>query len=263
MNTILLAYINIKKNFQNAKELKSAFITSILGMFLNNIVFIFLWYYFGVAVGNINGWNPIDIVGMYIFCHSSFGIVNSLFCGINNIPRYISTGSLDRFLLTPKNILVKIATSQINTSALGDLLFGIMCLIIYANIIEFTMMQILISILFLMITSIVTFSFTLISMTFAFYFMDGESISEGILGSFLTPSLYQGGAFNGILRIIFTFFIPSLLVGAIPLEIVKNLNIESILFLIGSSIFWLIISVIFFYKSLKKYESNNFLGFGN
>ena len=34
---IMLQILNIKKNFQNAKELKSAFITSIVGMCINNI----------------------------------------------------------------------------------------------------------------------------------------------------------------------------------------------------------------------------------
>ena len=40
MKDIKLAILNIKKNFQNAKELKSAFITSIVGMCINNIAFI-------------------------------------------------------------------------------------------------------------------------------------------------------------------------------------------------------------------------------
>ena len=67
MRNVKLALLNIKKNFQNAKELKSAFITSIVGMCINNIAFIVLWYYFGKMVGNINGWEPFDIFGLYGF----------------------------------------------------------------------------------------------------------------------------------------------------------------------------------------------------
>ena len=54
MRNIKLAIFNIKKNFKNAKELKSTFIISIIGMCLNNVAFIILWYYFGKTVGNIN-----------------------------------------------------------------------------------------------------------------------------------------------------------------------------------------------------------------
>jgi ABC-type uncharacterized transport system permease subunit len=133
MRNVKLALLNIKKNFQNAKELKSAFITSIVGMCINNIAFIVLWYYFGKMVGNINGWEPFDIFGLYGFSATSFGLVCSFFYGVYNIPTYISTGSFDKYLLTPKNTLLKVSTSAISTSAIGDLVFGIICFVIYGS----------------------------------------------------------------------------------------------------------------------------------
>ena len=70
MKSIKIALVNIRKNFQNAKELKGAFITTIIGMFINNIAFIILWYNFGTMIGNINGWEPMDIFGLYGFKHN-------------------------------------------------------------------------------------------------------------------------------------------------------------------------------------------------
>ena len=84
----------------------------------------------------------------------------------------------------------------------------------------------------------------------------------GIVLLFLSNSLYHGGAFTGVLRIIFTFVIPSLLVGSLAVENVKNISLSGLLFMICTAIFWLIVSVIFFNKSLKKYESNSLFGFG-
>ena len=75
MRNVKLAILNIKKNFLNAKELKSAFITSIVGMCINNIAFIVLWYNFGTMIGNINGWEPFDIFGLYGFSAGSFGVL--------------------------------------------------------------------------------------------------------------------------------------------------------------------------------------------
>ena len=108
MSNIKLAIFNIKKNFKNAKELKSTFIISIIGMCLNNVAFIVLWYYFGKMVGNINGWTPIDMFGLYGFSSTNFGIIVSLFNGLYDLPTHISTGNLDKYLTTPKNTLVKI-----------------------------------------------------------------------------------------------------------------------------------------------------------
>lgn len=262
MRNIKMAFLNIKKNFQNAKELKSAFITSIIGMCINNVAFIVLWYNFGTMIGNINGWEPFDIFGLYGFSSVSFGLVSAFLHGIFNIPMYISSGNFDKYLLTPKNTLLKVATSSISTSAIGDLVFGIICFVIFAFVSKLTFVQMLISILLMLVASIVFFSFSLICMSISFYLMDGENISQGIYGMFITTSLYHGGAFTGVLKAIFIFIIPSLLLGAIPVELIKNLSIFNICFVLLLTIIWFLLSIVFFYKSLKKYESNNFFGFG-
>ena len=123
--------------------------------------------------------------------------------------------------------------------------------------------KIILSILLIIIASIIFYSFSLICMSISFYLMDGHNVSQGLYGMFLSNSLYHGGAFTGLLRVIFTFVMPSLLLGAIPVEIVKNLSISNLIMIILLTIFWFILSIMFFYKSLKKYESNNLFGFGS
>ncbi len=262
MNGVSLALLNIKKNFKNEKELRSSFIISIIGMIINNIAFLILWYYFGKTVGNLNGWRPVDIFGLYGFSTTSYGIVVSLFYGIFNIPNYITSGNFDRYLLTPKNILLKVSTSAISTSAVGDLLFGIICFIIFVCYSKLTVIQILASLLLIIIASIIFYSFSLICMSISFYLMDGSNVSNGLYGMFLSNSLYHGGAFTGILRLIFIFVVPSLLLGAIPVEIIKSMSLLNLIVVISLAVFWLLLAIFFFYKSLRKYESNNLFGFG-
>ena len=258
-----LMFLNIRKNLKNEKELKSSFIISVIGMMLNNIAFLILWYYFGKSVGNINGWDPIDIFGLYAFSATSYGIICSIFAGIFKLPDYISSGTFDKYLLTPKNILLKVSTSTISTSAFGDLLFGLICLIVFIIISKLSLIQILLSIFLIIISSIIFYSFSLIVFSVSFYLMDGYNVSTGLYGLFLSNSLYHGGAFTGVLRFIFMYIVPSLLLGAIPVEIVKHFNIITLLLILFLALFWLMLSILFFYKSLKKYESNNLFGFGN
>ena len=108
-NDLKLAFLNIRKNIKNEKELKSAFIISIVGMMLNNAAFLILWFYFGKIVGELNGWKAEDIFGLYAINSFAFGVVNAFFYGMVEIPNYIVTGNLDNFLLTPKNLLLKIS----------------------------------------------------------------------------------------------------------------------------------------------------------
>lgn len=261
MSNVKLALMNIRMNLRNEKELKSTFIISIVGMMLNNIAFLFLWYYFGKTVGVINGWEAMDIFGLYGFNGIAYGIVMTFFYGVTNIPTYITTGNLDKYLLTPKNTLMKIATSKVSTSAIGDLLFGLICFVIYMFYTKMSLNSFLLSFILIIVATIIFFSFVLISMSISFYLMDGEKVSESIYGLFLNNSLYHGGAFTGILRVIFIFLVPSLLVGSVQVETIKNSSGITIIFIILMAIFWLMLSILFFYKSLKKYDSNNFFGF--
>ena len=112
------------------------------------------------------------------------------------------------------------------------------------------------------ISSIIFYSFSLICMSISFYIMDGENVSQGLYGMFVSNSIYHGGAYTGVLRAIFTLIMPSLLIGAIPVEIVKSASLKGIVIIALLAIVWFILSVMFFYKSLKKYESNNLYGFG-
>lgn len=263
MSNIKLALLNIRKNFKNEKELKSSFIISVVGMAINNIAFLILWYYFGKTIGNLNGWSAMDIFGLYGIGTTSYGIIVSIFYGIFDIPTYISSGNFDKYLLTPKSILLKISTSKISTSAFGDLIFGIVCFIVFAISSKLKFIQILLALLLIIISSIVFYSFSLICMSVSFYLMDGNNVSQGLYGMFLSNSLYHGGAFTGVLRFIFTFIMPSLLLGAIPVEIIKTLSMPNLIMIIILTAFWFILSIKFFYKALKKYESNNLFGFGS
>lgn len=120
----------------------------------------------------------------------------------------------------------------------------------------------LLSIYLILITTVVYFGFSLVCMSTSFYLLDGQNVSEGIYHTFLSNTLYYGGAFTGVLRFLFTFIMPSLLVGAIPVEVIKDFTLQKFLLLTGLSILWLVIEILFFNKSLKKYDSNNLFGFG-
>ncbi len=263
MGSLRLAVLNIKKNIANAKELKLSFMITIFGMAINNISFLIIWYYFGKTVGIINGWKPLDIFGLYGFSTTAYGIISSVFAGIFDIPTYITNATLDNFLLTPKNILLKISTSKVRTSAFGDLLFGIICFIVFTVSNKFTFIQYLLSLLLIIIVSIVFYSFSLFSMTVSFYLMDGHNVSNGLYGIFVSNSIYHGGAFTGILRLVFIILVPSLVVGALPVELVKDFSLMKLLVIGLIAIFWGVISVSFFYKSLKRYDSNSLFGFGS
>ena len=263
MKELRFAIYAIKKNIQNSAELRTSFLMNIIGMSLNNTAFIILWVFFVKSVGIINGWTIADIIGLQGFSALCFGIVFSVGGGIRKLADYTASGAFDRFMLAPKNLLIRIATSSFGVSALGDIVFGIICLGIYAFLINATIYQILLIAWLIIISSTVFLAVVIAVYSTSFFFVDASSITGSLFELFLTPSLFHGGAFQGGIRFVFTFIIPSLLIGALPVEIVRDLSFYKLLLITTLAIIWFILSIKIFHHAIKKYESSNFMTFGN
>lgn len=263
LKEIKFALYAIKKNIQSSVELRGSFLASIIGMMINNLSFLFIWLFMVQTVGVIGGWTGSYIFGMEGFVALSFGICYSLFGGLSEISKLIVSGRFDQFMLSPKNTILRLATSSFKVSAVGDIIFGIICLGICAYMNSFSLWQMALTLILSIVACIVFASVILFSQTLSFYFYDGESVSGGVLELFLTPALMHGGAFQGTLRTIFTFVLPSLLIGALPIEAIINVDINKVLLITSLTILWLMFSIIFFYKSVRRYESANFITFGS
>jgi len=263
MNDFRFALYSIKKNIQGSAELRSSFLLNVFGMALNDIAFIFLWTFFVHSVGTVGGWTSIDIVGLLGFSAFSYGAVMSIFYGIFKLPDHVATGAFDRFMLSPKNLLFRVATSALLPSAVGDLLFGGVCIIIYAFSIHIGLNQFFI-LCSLTIGVCLAFLAVIIAVfSTSFLFVDANTVTNSLFNLFLGPSLFHGGAFQGAVRFIFTFIIPSLLIGGLPVEALKNSSWPSTALIIGYAAFLFIVSIMVFNRAVKKYESSNFMTFGN
>ena len=75
MKEIYFAFYAIKKNIQSSAELRTSFVTNIVGMAINNTAFIIIWIFFVKSVGIINGWTAADIIGLMGFTALSYGVV--------------------------------------------------------------------------------------------------------------------------------------------------------------------------------------------
>ena len=253
----------IKKNIQSSAELRTSFLMNIFGMAINNTSFIFVWVFFVKSVGIIGGWTAFDIVALQGFNALCFGIVFSVGGGIRKLAEYVSSGAFDRFMLSPKNLLIRVATSSFGVSALGDIAFGIICLGIYAFFIHASIYQILLVFLLIIITTTVFLSAVIIIYSASFLFIDATSVTNSFFELFFAPSMFHGGAFQGVMRFIFTFIVPSLLISTLPVEIVRDISLKKLLLVGILAILWFISSMKIFERVVKKYESSNFMTFGN
>jgi len=264
MKELRFAFYAIKKNIQSSAELRTSFLTNIIGMMINNTSFIILWVFFVKSVGVINGWRAADVIGLLGFTTLSYGIVFSPAFGLIKLPDYVANGSFDRFMLSPKSVLMRVATSSFSVSAIGDSIFGMIALAIYGFLIQATVLQVLLMCLLAIIAAFVHLAALIAIYSASFLFSaNADSVTRGFFELFLTPSLFPGGAFQGVMRFFFTFFIPALAVGALPVEIVRDLSLGKLLIVSAVATLWFLLSLKIFYWGVKKYKSSNFMTFGS
>lgn len=254
-----VARITWLTNIRAAMELRTAFVLQIVGMAFNDIAFLIIWLMFFNAVGSVNGWGGIDAMAMLGFGVLAFGLAFGFAGGSLWIPDYVEQGTFDGFLLSPRNLYVRIITSRFDLPAIGDALLGVILLTIYLVHLG-TWMPVLMMLLLLPPTIMVLIGISMTCGVAAFFFPDSNNIVQSFFKMFLTPSIYPSIIFPSGARLFFTFVIPSLAVAGLPIEAVRggDFRLVGIIWVIGLA--WLLISIFAFYGAARRYESGNYLG---
>jgi ABC-2 type transport system permease protein len=232
----------------------------VIGMMINNCAFIVVWYLFFQIFTSVNGWGFKEMIGINGFVALVYGIVFTLGNGIRKISKNVTYGQLDKYLALPKDPLLSIILSDAHISAIGDLFFGIISLIIYYAMSNFNLAQVLILPLLVIFSIMIFVGFIITAQSVVFWIPNSEELSDTLFEFMLGPSLYPNSSFTGIVRIFFSFFVPALFISGIPINIILSLNLFQLLLMFGVGLAWLFVSVKIFNLGLKRYESGNLVG---
>ncbi len=246
-------------NLRAAMELRAAFALQVVGMALNDFAFVAVWLMFFDAVGTVNGWNGMDAIAMLGFGVLAFGLAFGFAGGSLWIPRFVEQGTLDSFILSPRNLYIRVAASRFDLPALGDGIFGLLLVGIYVVHLG-SVLPLLWFATLLPPAVMILISVSMTCGLAAFYFPDANSIVQSFFKLFLTPSIYPSTLFPPWAKTVFTFVIPSLAVGGLPVEAVKGADFGIAAVVWGVGIAWLLISIVAFYAAVRRYESGNALG---
>lgn len=260
LTEIRIAGYIMKKNLANALGLRTAFFMQVFGMFINDFAFVIIWTFFFKAFGSINGWNAIDSVGLMAMVAFAFGIAFSFGNGARTLAQKVHEGALDGFLTRPRDLYATIITSNINISAIGDIVFGLVAGTIYAIAVHLSFGQILLMIGLIIPGALIFLNFSFIGSMIGFLLPDAQEISKHFFELIASPSHYPAGLYQGSLRFIFLFIVPALAVGGLPIEAVKNMNYLLFGFIWLQAILWTLLTYFLLHKLIKRYESGNLLG---
>ena len=255
-NQIKVMFLSIKYNIMRQMTNKVTFITNILFMILNNATFIIQWIILFSIKEDIGGYTFKEVLLIWGFASSTYGVAHIAFCKAFSLPELIINGKLDSFLVQPKNVLLGVITSDTRISAIGDLLYGYICLFIYGitfqNFVLFT--------LFSITGGIIVSAFAVILGSLSFWLVKSDIVAESLTNAIMNFATYPGTIFKGAIKVLLYTILPVGIANYMPADMVISFNTYNFFIIIGFTIFICILAFAVFYKGLKRYSSSNLMG---
>ena len=151
-----------------------------------------------------------------------YGVANIIFGEAFEISDLIIRGKLDTFLVQPKNVFLSVLTSKTKISAIGDLIYGYICLAIYG----FTIRNLALFTIFSITGALILTAFASIVGSFSFWIVKGDIIADSLNNVMLHFDTYPGTIFKNGVKIILYTILPVGIANYMPLDMIISFNVK-------------------------------------
>lgn len=254
-NQLHVCLLSVKYNIMREMLNKTTFLTNILFMMLNNATFIVQWAILFRLRDDIGGYTMSEVMLLWGLAASTHGLAHILFARAFSLPELIINGKLDAYLVLPKNVLLSVITSATSTSAIGDLLYGLVLICIFCFSIE----RLLLFLLFTITGAIILTSFALIMGSLSFWFVRMEMFGKHMINCMISFSTYPDGIFKGGVRFLLYYIIPVGMAIYRPVHAIMELDVKTLMITLGYMFLFSASAVFIFYRGLRRYSSSNLM----
>ena len=157
--------------------------------------------------------------------------------------------------MQPKNVLISAITTDVEVSALGDILYGYIVLVISG----LTVTKFLLFTLFSITGAIIITDIAVLLGSLSFWFGKSDMIADtgnSLMTNFTT---YPDGIFKGVSRLLLLTVIPVGLTSYFPVWIMTKFDLKLTLVIIGIAIALTVLTFVVFYRGLRRYSSSNLM----
>ena len=254
-NQIRVTYQSMKYALQREMLNKVTFVSNIIFMILNNACFIVQWIILYSLKDNVGGYTFKQVLLLWGMAAMTYGISRFFFKESFDLSEIINSGKLDNYLVQPKNVLIQCITSNVEVSAIGDMLYGLIMLCLYGISIKSLFLFLFCGIC----GALVLVSITTIFSSLSFWFGRTEMIANTINSLMTNFATYPEGIFKGFIKILFYTVLPLGLTTYIPVQLITTFNGLYLLYILLGTILFVSVAFIVFYKGLKRYSSTNLM----
>lgn len=247
--------LSVKYNLMREMLNRVTFLTNIGFMVLNNASLIIQWVILLRLKGDIGGYGMREVMLLWGLAASSFGLSRILFARAFSLPSLIINGKLDSYLVQPKNVLLGVITSATNTSALGDLLYGLIVLCVFC----FGVGRLFLFLLFSVTGAVIMTAFALLMGSLTFWFVRADAFGNHMVNGMISFSTYPDGIFHGTARFLLYNVIPVGMAIYQPVHIMMRFDIGALFTVLGYTALISAAAVFVFYRGLRRYSSSSLM----
>ena len=254
-NQARITLLSIKYALMREMLNKVTFVTNVLFMILNNASFLIQWVVLFSIKENIGGYTMKEVFLLWGLSAMVYGFSRFFFKKAFSLSEIINEGKLDSFLVQPKNVLLSAITTDVEPSAIGDMLYGYIILFIYG----FTIKRFLLLTLFGITGGLILTSISVILNSLSFWFNKTDIIADTGNSLMTNFSTYPDGIFKGLVKLMLYTIVPVGITVYIPIQIMGEFNLINTLLVIGVTIIIVMLAFFVFNRGLKNYSSSNLM----
>lgn len=243
----------IKLNWANLITNRKAFVAMIAALCLQGLLYFSLWVIIFSRISSLKGWGLREVAFLYGGSAIGYGLIFSLFGGLNRLGDAIQNGALDMHLSRPRSPLLLAAMERMRADSLGDMITGMIILGIFVrpSLSDLPLIAIL-----SLTAGLVFVSFRLAMHSLAFWSVSNDAAENGFMAFFITGTNPQKG-FNPYLKLALLTIFPAGYSALLPVEIIRDFRWDYFGLQIGGSLAIFCFALWLFNQGLKRYTSGN------
>ena len=230
---------------------RRGFWPQVVTMIVNDIAWIVFWALFFGRVGTIRGWDTERVLLLLAVLTTAGGIVLGLLANARAIGRLAAAGELDAALALPVSPLSHLLLRRINTTNLGDIVFGV---VLFAVACGPTLERTAIFVVGVVASTALLTGF-LVTMGSISFFAGRDDAGELGFHAMLMFAAYPVDVFGGAAKLFLSTVLPAAFVATVPARLVDDFDPKLAAALLGMAALFLALGWTTFHAGLKRYTS--------
>jgi len=247
----------IATNLKASLALRASFWLQATFMAINNLLFFVTWWILFDRFEEVRGYRVEDMAALYGITAAGFGVAAVLAGSLRDLSRKIVSGDLDPILTQPRSVLIQAISARTQPSGWGDVVSGIVLLVISGYLGPNTWAA---AVLAIALAGIVFVSAGVMLHSVAFFGERAGSLAPQVYEFLVTFSVYPPTLFEGPLKVLLFTVLPAGLISYVPVELVRNFGLCSLVIAVAGAAIHLTASVALFHLGLRFYASGNRFG---